>query len=121
MAINITDQIISICKETVGRAYRAWPQTAPATPYAVVSLIGRNVEQADADGSEIIVRMTFSIGIMADRPSEAEDTAMRVADALATYNFHSTGFSGTYEEPNHFYRTNLTVDGAVDRRGNTFV
>ena len=118
--IDITEQVIDICRETVGRAYRTWPQTAPPLPYAIVDKVGHSVEQVDADGSEVRVRLTYTIGIMASKPSEAQSISERVGDALALYNFHTTGFTGTYEEPNHFYRTNITVSGAVDRRGNSF-
>lgn len=119
--ITITDQVVDMCRSVVGRAYRAWPQTAPATPYAVVTMVSRSSDLVDHSGAEVIARVTYSIGIMADRPSQAEDLAMAVAESLATINLHITGYSDTYEEPNHFYRANITVDGAVDKRGNTFV
>ena len=118
--IDITDQVIEICRETVGRAFRTWPQTASPVPYAVVGKVGHNVEQADVDGTEVLVRLTYTIGIMASKPSEAQALSERVGDALALYNFHTTGYSDTYEEPNHFYRANITVSGAVDKRGTTF-
>lgn len=118
--IDITDQVVAVCRETVGRAFRTWPQNASPTPYAVVSKIGHNVEQVDADGSEVRVRLTYSIGIMASKPSEAQALTEKVGDAMALLNFHTTGYSDTYEEPNHFYRANITIDGAVDRRGHTF-
>lgn len=120
MVINITDQVVDICREVTGRAYRAWPQTAPGTPYAVVSPIGRSVELYDRDGSEVRVRLTFSISVMADKPSQAEEVALDISERMAKINFHTTGYSDTYEEPNHFYRANLTVDGSVDKRGHTF-
>lgn len=120
MVINITDQVVDICREVTGRAYRAWPQTASKTPYAVISPIGRTVELYDNDGTEVIVRLTYTIGVMADTPSQAESVALSIGEALARYNLHTTGYSDTYEEPNHFYRANITVDGAVDKRGNTF-
>ena len=118
--IDITDQVVAVCRETVGRAFRTWPQTAPPIPYAIVDKVGHSVELTDRDGTEIRVRLTYTIGIMASKPSEAQSISERVGDALALYNFHTTGFTGTYEEPNHFYRTNITVSGAVDRRGNSF-
>ena len=120
MVINITDQVVDICREVTGRAYRAWPQTAPGTPYAVVSPIGRSVELYDRDGSEVRVRLTFTISVMADKPSKAEEIALAISERMAMINFHTTGYSDTYEEPNHFYRANVTVDGSVDKRGHTF-
>ena len=96
MVINITDQVVDICREVTG------------------------VELYDNDGSEVIVRLTYTIGVMADTPSQAESVALSIGEALARYNLHTTGYSDTYEEPNHFYRANITVDGAVDKRGNTF-
>ena len=78
------------------------------------------MELYDNDGSEVIVRLTYTIGVMADTQSQAESVALSIGEALAKYNLHTTGYSDTYEEPNHFYRANITVDGAVDKRGNTF-
>lgn len=118
--IDITDQIVDICREVVGKAYRTWPQKSPKDPYAVVSKIGHMVEQADRDGSEVRVRLTYSVSVLAPKPSEAQDLTMLIGDRLAAINFHTTGYSDTYEEPNHLYRANVTVDGAVDRRGDTF-
>lgn len=118
--IDIIDQVVDICRETVGRAYRTWPQTAPPVPYAVIGRAGHSAEQVDADGTEIRARLTYTIGIMASKPSEADAISKKIGDALELYNFHQTGCSDTYEEPNHFYRTNITVSGAVDKRGNVF-
>lgn len=118
--IDPTDQFVELVKGIVGRAYLAWPQKAPAAPYAIVDLVGRTPEIIDADGSEIAVRFTYTVGILAPKPSKARELAGEVVDAFATYSFHTTGFSGIYEDPNSLYRVNVTLQGVVDRRGNTF-
>ncbi|DBA35347.1 TPA_asm: hypothetical protein vir215_00045 [Ventrumvirus gergoviense] len=118
--IDPTDHILAIIKETVGTAYLAWPQRSPKGPYAVIDMIGRTPEQVGPDGSEVLVRLTYSVGILASSPSVARRTAMDVLDALSRYNIQSTGFSGIYEEPNHLYRVNLTIGGLMDTRGRIF-
>lgn len=119
--IDITDQIIGIAREIVGNAYRAWPQKAPKGPYAIIDWAGRSVEQVDADGSEVIVRLTYTIGVLAPKPSQASDLLAEVVDRMALYNFHTVGMTSVYEDPSKLYRANATIDGAVDRRGATFL
>lgn len=118
--IDMTDQVVSIVRDITGRAYRAWPQKAPQAPYAVISLIGRSVELHDHTGAEVRIRQTFSVSIIASKPSEASAIAGNIIDALAPYNLHNTGYSDTYETPNDLYRVDITVDGALDKRGHTF-
>ncbi len=120
MAIDVTEQVVGIIRDAVGNAYMAWPQKVPKAPYAVVDLVSRVSELIDDEGSEVRVRLIYSVGILADKPSSARELSLKVIDAMACYNFHATGFTGTYEAPNHLYRTNLTLSGAVDKRGNTF-
>lgn len=118
--IDPTEHILSIVKEVVGTAYLAWPQKAPKGPYAVIDMIGRTPEQVGPDGSEILVRLTYSVGILASSPSVAHKTALDVLYALSSYNIQATGFSGIYEEPNYLYRVNLTIGGLMDTRGRVF-
>lgn len=120
MAIDITEQVVGIVSGAVGKAFIAWPQKVPKAPFAVVDIISRTVELADSEGAEIRVRLAYSVGVLADKPSSARELALKVADAMAAYNFHTTGFTGTYGATNHLYRTNISFSGAVDVRGNTF-
>lgn len=120
MAIDITEQVVDLISDAVGKAYMAWPQKVPKAPYAIVDLISRAPELIDNEGAEVRVRFVYSVGVFADRPSAVRELSMRVIDAMALYNFHTTGFTGTFEAPNHLYRTDITLSGAVDRRGDTF-
>lgn len=118
--IDPTEQILAIVREVVGTAYLAWPQMATAPPYAVIDMIGRAPEQVGPDGSEVLTRITYSIGILASAPSEARRLAMSVLEALSVYNIQSSGYTGVYEEPNRLYRVNLTVGGLMDTRGRVY-
>lgn len=120
--IDVTDQLIEVVGGIVGPTYRTWPQKAPArgTPYAVVDMVARVPEVIDADGSEIIVRLTYAVYIFASKPSQAADLAGEVVDAMAGLSFHTAGYSDTFEDPSKLYRVNLTLDGAVDRRGQSY-
>lgn len=118
--IDPTEQILAIVREAVGTAYLAWPQTATAPPYAVIDMVGRAPEQVGPDGSEILTRLTYSIGILAPSPSEARKLAMSVLEAMSVYNIHPSGYTGAYEEPNRLYRVNLTIGGLMDTRGRVY-
>lgn len=118
--IDPTEHLLQVIKGKIGRAYLAWPQKGPKAPYAVLDMIGRTPEQVGPDGSEVLVRLTYSVGILAETSSSARQCAMDIIGAMAEYNIQSTGFSGIYEEPNHLYRVNLTLDMLMDSRGRSF-
>lgn len=118
--IDPTDQFLELVKGIVGKAFLAWPRKTPSAPYAILDIVSRTPEIVDADGSEVAVRLTYTVGILAPKPSEARELAGRVVDTFAAYNFHTSGFSGIYEDPNNLYRVNVTLQGVVDRRGATF-
>lgn len=118
--IDPTDQFLEIVKGVVGRAYLAWPRKAPSAPYAILDVVSRVPEIIDRDGSEVAVRITYTVGILAPKPSTARELAGGIVDAFAPYSFHTAGFSGIYEDPNQLYRVNVTLQGVVDRRGATF-
>lgn len=120
MAIDITEQVVGIIGDAVGKAYMAWPQKAPKAPFAIVDVISRTAELVDNEGQEVRVRLVYSVAVFADKPSAVRELSMKAIDAMARYNFHSTGFTGTWEASNHLYRTNITLSGAVDKRGDTF-
>lgn len=103
-----------------GRVYRQWPQVRAKAPYAVVERIGRSVIQTEADGSEVLASLTYSVDILATSPSELDALEEAVTDTLASYNLHTTGTSPTWESSTKLYRRSITFDGVVDRRGQTF-
>lgn len=119
--IDITDQLVSVIKGIVGSCTRSWPQKAPKGPFATVDLAGRSVETVADDGSEVVVRLTYTVSIWASKPSVAADLAGEVADALAEYSLHTAGWTPVYEDANHLYRVNVTFQGAIDKRGQTFL
>lgn len=82
MAIDITEQVVGIVGGVVGKAYIAWPQKVPKAPFAVVDIISRTVELADSEGAEIRVRLAYSVGVLADKPSSARELALKVALSL---------------------------------------
>ena len=103
-----------------GRVYRRWPKTKAKTPACIVSRISATPTLTDADGSEIIAQMVYSIDINASDADQADAIAEQVIDRLAGYNFHRTGDMDFYDDALRVYRRILTFMGSVDRRGNTF-
>lgn len=103
-----------------GRVYRRWPKTKAKTPACIVSRISGNPTLTDADGSEVIAQMVYSIDINADDADQADAIGEQVVDRLAGYNFHRTGDMDFYDDQLRVYRRILTFMGTVDRRGNTF-
>jgi len=123
--IDIVDDVVAVCKAVEaldGHVYRRWPKVAKKTPMpaCLISRMGASPVFTDADGSEVVVRLTYSIDINAESQEQADGIAEQVADGLARYNLHRTGFTDFYDDALRVYRVILTVTGTVDRRGNTF-
>jgi len=122
--IDVTDQIIEILEgieELEGKVYRRYPKhSAIPMPAVLVSRISGSTRLADADGSEIIASLTYSIDVNAVGIKDADRIASEVADAMSRYNFHRTGMTDFYDDVLRVYRVILTFTGQVDRRGNTF-
>lgn len=123
--IDVIDSIIQTIKtveDLEGRVYRRWPKVkgGVAMPACLVSHISRQPVLTDANGSEIRVRCTYSIDINTKTQNDADSIAEDVIDALAGYNFHTTGYTDIYDEVLGVYRVIMTVSGTVDKRGNTF-
>lgn len=121
--IDVTESIIALARTVPGidgRVYRHNPQKRVADPYIVMSPIGRTVEIVDDDGSEVFVRLTYSLDFYAKSPSQVDSIISHLSDKLATRGFHTTGYTASFEPTNKLYRANVTYDGGVDRRGNTF-
>lgn len=121
--IDVTESIIALARTVPGiggRVYRHNPQKRIAEPYIVLSPIGRTVEVVDDDGSEILVRLTYSLDFYAKSPSQVDSIISHLSDKLANRGFHTTGYTASFEPTNKLYRANVTYDGGVDRRGNTF-
>lgn len=121
--IDIIGDVVSMIgdiPEIDGRVYRKWPQTKAKAPYAVVDRVGRSVILTDADGSEIMVSLTYAVDIMASSPSELDTLQGAVTDALASINLHTTGDSPMWESSTKLYRRSLSFTGTVDRRGGVF-
>lgn len=121
MIDDIATVIEAISPTVDGRVYRKWPQTRTQTPYAIVDRVGRSVTQADADGSEVVVSIAYSVDILGDSPSQLDTIQSDITDALASYSIHATGESPLWESTNQTYRRSLTFQGSMDRRGNTFL
>lgn len=121
--IDITD---SICKllETIpelkGHVYRTWPQTKLRGTFATVFRISRQVESSAWDGSELVVRVSFSINLVTDTQERISALEESVTDLMASYNLHSTAAGPTLVDASNLYRQSIVVTGSVDRRGNTF-
>lgn len=121
--IDITSQIVNIAKRMPGidgRAYRGYPQAKVVPPYITVEPMGPVPELTDADGSVIQTHLTYSIEILATSREEVDQYLSMLADRLARHNMYPTGQSPAFESSNHTYRTSMTFDGLVDRRGHTF-
>lgn len=118
--IDPSEQFMEIVRGIVGKCFRAWPRKSPTAPYAIFDTVSRQPESTDGDGSEIAVRYTYSISVFGDTSSQVSDFVSDIIDALAEYNFHTSGYGTTYEDPNHLYRVNVTVSGLIDRRGGTY-
>ena len=122
--IDITDDIVRILEgidELDGRVYRKWPKTTATTmPAVLVSRTGGSPRLTDADGSEVIASLVYSIDINASSLKDADRLASEVADRMARHNLHRTGISDFYDDVLRVYRVILTFSGQVDRRGNTF-
>lgn len=117
--IDVTQFIISQISEVSGlgrRVYRAWPQKAIKGAYAIVQPVGRSVELSDFDGSEIRVRVTYSVDVFASSPSKLDAIVSEVTDRMAFYNFHTTGFTNDFQTGTDQYRANVSYSGSVDRR-----
>lgn len=121
--IDITD---SICKalgtipELGGRVYRAWPQTRVRGTYATVFRISRQVESIAHDGSELVVRATYSINLTAEDQTRIDALESAITDLMASYNLHSMASGPMLVDASNQYRLSIIVSGAVDCRGNTF-
>lgn len=122
--IDPTDYIIRILEdieELDGRVYRRWPKHSATTmPAVLVSRIGGSARLTDADGTEIIASLVYSVDINASGLKDADRIASEVADAMARHNFHRTGINDFYDDVLRVYRVILTFSGQVDKRGNTF-
>lgn len=121
--IDIIDTIVSEIadiEEVQGRAYRRWPKKNLAMPAVLISHMGRNPIYTDADGSEVVVDLSYSIDINAKDQESADIITEKVSDALARYNMHTVGHTDFYDDMLKVYRSIITVNGTVDIRGNTF-
>jgi len=103
-----------------GRVYRRWPKKKVAMPSCIISRISGHPKLTDADGSEIIATLTYSVDINAADADKADELAEQVIDTLAGINFHRTGDTDFYDETTKASRRILTFMGDVDMRGNTF-
>lgn len=102
------------------RVYRAWPQKAIKGNYAIIQPVGRSVELCDFDGSEIRVRVTYSVDVFAASPSKLDALVSEITDLLASYNFHTTGFTNDFQSGTEQYRANISYSGSVDRRNHAY-
>ena len=121
--IDITDQVVGIIEGIEGldgRVFRRYPKKKVALPAVLVSRVGGNPTFSDADGSEVIASLTYSIDINAEDIRTADRLTAEVVDALARYNLHRTGLTDFYDDVLKVYRVILTFTGTVDKRGNTF-
>ena len=121
--IDITDDVIGILSEIdgiEGRVYRRWPKTKVRMPAILVSRISGVATLTDADGSEIIANLTYSIDINAEDLKAVDRIASETVDALSMYNMHRTGMTDFYDDFRRVYRVILTFNGTIDKRGNTF-
>lgn len=111
---------VAAIEEVDGRAYRRWPRKKVQMPAVLVSHMGRNPVLTDADGSEIVTELSYSIDINAEDQGTADIVTEKVCDALARYNLHAVGHTDFYDDQYRVYRSIITVSGTVDIRGNTF-
>ncbi len=121
--IEIIDDVIGLVRtvpELGGRVYRVWPKKKLKMPAALVSRIGGNPTFTDADGSEVIANVAYSVDINAEDLATLDSIVEQVADLLSTYNLHRTGLTEFYDDQLQVHRVILTVSGTVDIRGNTF-
>lgn len=121
--IDIIDDIIAILNEIEdldGRVYRRWPKKKVKMPAVLVSRISGNVQMSDADGSEVIANLTYSIDVNADSQDVADVLVSKAVNALSRYNLHRTGLTDFYDDELRVYRAIITLSVTVDRRGNTF-
>jgi len=121
--IDIIDDIIAILNEIEdldGRVYRRWPKKKAKMPAVLVSRISGNVQMSDADGSEVIANLTYSIDVNADSQDVADVLVSKAVNALSRYNLHRTGLTDFYDDELRVYRAIITLSVTVDRRGNTF-
>lgn len=121
--IDVIDSVVKAVAgidEVQGRAYRRWPKKNLAMPAVLISHMGRNPIFTDADGSEVVVDLTYSIDINAKDQETADLITEKVSDVLARYNLHTVGHTDFYDDMLKVYRSIITVNGTVDIRGNTF-
>ena len=121
--IDITNDVIEAIgsiEGLEGKVYRRWPKKKVSTPAVLVSRVGGSTKLSDADGTEIMATLTYSIDINTDKLEDADRFASETADALSRYNLHRTGLTDFYDDVLRVYRVILTVSGTVDKRGNTF-
>lgn len=123
--IDIVDDVVAVCKSVEalnGHVYRRWPKVSRKTPMpaCIVSRVGSAPVFTDADGSEVVVRLTYSVDVNAESQEEADGIAEQVVDGLARYNLHRTGFTDFFDDALKVYRVIITVSGTIDKRGNTF-
>lgn len=121
--IDITDDVVKILNaepELKGKVYRRWPKKSLKMPAVLVSRIGGNPIQTDADGSEVIATLTYSVDINANTQEKADSLTAIASDALSRYNLHRAGMTDFYDEVLQVYRVILTLTVTVDKRGNTF-
>lgn len=121
--IDITKQICDLVDGIPGlsgHVFRAWPQKRLRETFAIVTRLTRQVETVDYDGSEVIVRVGYLIIICAPSVAEVDALEEKVADIMSTYNLHSSSAGPVLVDASNLYQTNITITGAVDRRGNTF-
>lgn len=103
-----------------GQVYRAWPQKRPSKTHAIVQCSSRQVEDVAHDGSELVVRLTYTIALFAKDYSTIDSLTAQVVDLMASYNLHANVAGPTLVDTN-LYRTSVILTGSVDVRGNIFL
>jgi len=122
--IDIIDDVIQALgsiEAVGGRVYRHWPKKGLSFPAILVSRVSGSTKLSDADGSEILAQVAYSLDIVCTSQRDLDDIAEEAADIVAGYNLHRTGMMDMYDDQYRTYRTVLTVSGTVDKRGNTFI
>ena len=112
--------LLSTIDDLNGHVYRAWPQKRPSGTHAIVICMSRQVEDVAHDGSELCVRLTYSVSLFAPDLSRIDTLTEKVVDLLASYNLHASTTGPTLVDASNLYRTAIILSGSVDVRGNTF-
>ena len=121
--IENIEQFRQLVEDTIGgKCYLEYPQDriTKDRPFAVISMVGNTPLQNDYDHSEVMAVIAYNIHLYAKKQTELMDYVSKVSDAFAKFNFTRVALTSQWNHPTHGPYRILTVQGIIDRRGNTF-